>query len=187
MPPIFREGPGPYALAVAMTAVRLGERLLLVGDEGALFAQLALKSGLTGRACAVVGSDSGAERIRVAASRAGVLMDVEQSALPCLSVGDGEFDVAAVHAGRTVVTGLDRPLRAELARAVHRALRPGGRVIVIEGRPRGFFGFLQAPTRGLDEFRAQGGAAALLEQAGFRPVRLLAEREGQRFTEGLKT
>ena len=31
-----------------------------------------------------------------------------------------------------------------------------------------------------------GGATALLEAAGFHPVRVLAERDGERFTEGWK-
>ena len=34
---------------------------------------------------------------------------------------------------------------------------------------------------------AAGTATAALEAAGFRPVRLLADREGYRFVEGLKT
>jgi SAM-dependent methyltransferase len=187
MPPIFREGPGPYALAVAMTAVRLGERQLLVGDDGALFAELALKAGLTGRACALVGSDPVAARVRAAAARAGVLMDVERAELPALPVGDAEFDVAVIDAGRTVIAGLEGPWRLELARSIHRALRPGGRAIVVERQRSLAFGLVRTTPRDLVAFRAEGGATLLLEQAGFRPVRLLADREGQRFTEGLKT
>ena len=41
-------------LIVAMTAVRMADRLLVIGcAEPKLIAQIALKPGLTGRACAV--------------------------------------------------------------------------------------------------------------------------------------
>ena len=53
-----RDRQSPYALAVAMMGVRMGERLLLVGDDARLFAQLAGKVGLTGRSIVVVGSGS---------------------------------------------------------------------------------------------------------------------------------
>ena len=36
-------------------------------------------------------------------------------------------------------------------------------------------------------YEAAGGAVAALQAAGFKPVRMLSEREGYRFTEGLKT
>jgi SAM-dependent methyltransferase len=186
MVPIFREGPGPHTLAVGMTAVRMGERQLLVGDDGPLFAQLALKAGLTGRVCAVAGSEPSAARVRAAAADAGVLMDVESADLPALPASDDEYDVAVIEAGATVLTRLDQGGRIELARAVCRALRPGGRAVVVEGRPPRLFGLLRTRPAGLDAFRCHGGATAMLEAAGFYPVRLLADRDGQRFTEGLK-
>ena len=37
-----------YALALAMIGVRMGERLLMVGDDAPLASQLAAKVGLTG-------------------------------------------------------------------------------------------------------------------------------------------
>lgn len=48
------------------------------------------------------------------------------------------------------------------------------------------FGLAGKRPAGLDAFRADGGAARLLEAAGFHPVRVLADRDGQRFTEGLR-
>ncbi len=182
-----RDRPGPHALAVAMTAVRMGERQLLIGDDAKLFAQLAAKTGLTGRNCAVVGSEAAAARAEAAAASGGVLMDVERGALPTLPVGDGEFDVAVLDAGPTLLSGLDATGRANLLRSVYRALRIGGRVVIAEGQAPTFFGLVRTRTAGLDAFRAEGGSAALLEAAGFHPVRVLADREGQRFTEGMKT
>jgi SAM-dependent methyltransferase len=182
-----RDRSGPHALAVAMTAVRMGERQLLVGDDVELFAQLAAEAGLTGRSCAVVGSEAAAARVEAAAASGGVLMDVERGALPTLPVGDGEFDVAVLDAGPTLLSGLDATGRANLLRSVHRALRVGGRVVIVEGQAPKFFGLVRTRPAGLDAFRAEGGSAKLLEAAGFHPVRILADREGQRFTEGLKT
>ncbi len=78
-----------YALALAMTGVRLGERLLMVGDDAPLAAQLAAKVGLTGRSVVVVGSEAAAARVTAAAAEAGVLMeDVRVGALPALPVDD---------------------------------------------------------------------------------------------------
>ncbi|HEY3381007.1 MAG TPA: hypothetical protein VGK32_04520 [Vicinamibacterales bacterium] len=185
--PIFREGPGPYALALAMTGVRMGERQLLVGDDGPMFAALAAKTGLTGRAYVVAGTEESAMRIRAAAAEAGVLVEVDVAALPALPPEAQEFDVAVIDAGPTLLTRLDGPARAELVANVFRVLRTGGRAMVVEREPGGLLGVFRGKTQGLAEFRAHGGAAPLLDGAGFRPVRVLPEREGQRYTEGLKT
>ena len=176
-----------YALALAMTGVRMGERLLMVGDDAPLAAQLAAKVGLTGRSVVAVGSEAAAARVTAAAAEAGVLLeDVRVVALPALPVDEGAFDAAVMDIGPTVLTTLDGPGRLALARSLARSLRPAGRLIVVEGQPRSAFRPFQAKPAGLNAFRAAGGATALLAAAGFHPVRLLADRDGQRFTEGLK-
>jgi hypothetical protein len=182
-----RDRSGPYGLALAMAGVRMGERLLLVGDDALLFAQFATKVGLTGRCAIVVGSGDAAARVEAAGADAGVLVEeVKVGVLPALPVGDGEFDVAVMEAGPTLLTRLDGPGRIELARSLHRALRTSGRLVVVEGHPRTMFGVFRGQPAGLEAFRAGGGAATLLQAAGFQPVRVLADRDGQRFTEGLK-
>lgn len=179
---IFRKGRGPHALPLAVVGVRLGDRLLDVGAHAsALFAEMAGKVGLTGHACAVVGSEGAAGRVKVAAARAGVLAEVEATSWPRLPVADETFDVAVVDNSGGLLTSLDEPARRALASEVLRALRPGGRALVLEGAPRGL---LAALTGG--GAAPAGAASAWLSAAGFRPVRLLAEREGQRFTEGWK-
>jgi SAM-dependent methyltransferase len=180
-----------YALALAMTGVRMGERLLMVGDDAQLAAELTAKVGLTGRSVVVVGSEAAAARVAAAAAEAGVLLeDVRVSALPALPVDQGAFDAAVLDAGPTFLTALDAQGRLDLARSLAGALRPAGRLIFVEGRPTSPFNPLRLGARHavplLDAFRAAGGAIALLATAGFHPVRLLADREGQRFTEGLK-
>src|SRR5512137_407771 len=170
-----------YALALAMTGVRMGERLLLVGDDAPLAAQLASKVGLTGRCAVIASSEAAADRVTAAAAAAGVLLeDVRFGALPALPVDDGAFDAAVLDVGPTFLTALDGPGRLGLARSFARSLRPAGRLIVVEGQPRSAFKPFRAKPAGLDAFRSAGGATALLEAAGFHPVRLLADRDGQR-------
>jgi SAM-dependent methyltransferase len=178
----------PYTLAIAMVALRMGERLLLAGDDARLFAHLAGKVGLTGRAVAVAGSADAAARIEAEAVSLGVLFEeIKPGVFPAVPVGDGEFDVAVLNAGPAVLAGLDQERRVELARSLGRTLRSNGRLVIVEGQPRKLFGLVAGdPTPGLDSFRAEGGATGLLEAAGFHPVRVLADRNGQRFTEGLR-
>jgi ubiquinone/menaquinone biosynthesis C-methylase UbiE len=184
---IFRQGPGPYALTEAMTGVRLGDRLVYVGaGDPAMFAALARKVGLTGRARALVESDAACERIKEAAARAGVLIEVAVADFPTLGVDDGAFDIAVVDATGGVVLRWDGERRAALGAALLRTLRPRGRAVVVERERTGWRAALKAPPEGLAAFRAQNGATTLLEAGGFHPVRLLAEQGGERFTEGWK-
>lgn len=178
----------PYSLAVAMVALRMGERLLLVGDDARLFAHLAGKVGLTGRVVAVAGSPEAAAAVTAEAAALGILLEeVTSVAFPSLPVGDGEFDVAVLNVGPAMLSGLNPERRLDLARSLGRTLRPNGRLVIVEGQPKRLFGLVGGgPTPGLDSFQAEGGAAGLLEAAGFHPVRVLADRDGQRFTEGLR-
>ena len=184
---IFRQGAGPHALAEAMTGVRLGERLLYVGaGTPALFAALAAKAGLTGRARAVVESENASERIKMAAARAGVLIEVAVASLPQLPADDAAFDVAVIDASGGMVPAMGETDRAAVAVEVRRALRPRGRAIVVEHEARGVLAAFKGRPKELERFRAENSAAAMLQTAGFQPVRLLAERDGERFTEGWK-
>lgn len=181
-----RDHAAAWTLALAMTGVRMGERQLLVGDDAELFAQLAAKAGLTGRVAVVVGGEQAAGRVEAAAAALGVLIeDIRRAALPEVPLEEGAFDVAVLNAGPSFLALGPRD-RESLVLAVYRILRPAGRMVVVEGQPPKFLGLLRSLPAGLQAFRAGGGAAPLLEAAGFRPVRVLADREGQRFTEGIK-
>ncbi len=174
----FRPGPGPYALALAMTGVRIGERLLYIGSgTPGMFGALAAKVGLSGQAAGVADSPSGAEALTKGGAEAGALVDVQVA--PGLTVlHDPEsFDLI-------VVDATDSPIDtvAGWLGDAFRVLRQGGRLVVAE-RTGGIrlWGVVQVGARG-------GGDAAIraLEQRGFRPVRKIVERDGWRFTEGLK-
>lgn len=181
---IFRKGPGPHALPLAMLGVRMGERLLWIGaDEAEMFAAVATKVGLSGRAAAVSRNEAGRRRLEVAAAREGVLADLEIAPGP-LPFEDASFDLAVLAGPNHVVENLPEDARSAWLREAFRVLRPGGRFLVIERFGGGrLLGLLPAPGA-----RPSGGQAArdALEGAGFRPVRLLAARSGLQFVEGLK-
>lgn len=175
-------------LAVTMTGVRMGERLLQIGlAEPKLAALLAAKPGLSGQAAIVVADESTAARARTTAGESGILMDVHVAPLHALPVDTGVFDVVILHDAATVLGALDPSMRARAAGEIYRVLRPGGRLISLEpGTPVGLRAMLRRGAPPDAAYEAAGGTARVLESAGFKPVRLLADREGYRYFEGLK-
>jgi len=184
---MFLKRQDPYLLVVSMTGVKLGDRLLQVGcaHAGRLGA-VAAKVGLSGRAVAVAPDDASAARARKGAAGAGVLVEVEVAPPTRLPVEDAQFDPAVVDD----TGGLFGTMRAEdrvaSIRELARALRPGGRVILIGAAPRGGLGSLLSRAQSGPPFAATGEALTAFEADGFKSVRLLAEREGLVFVEGVK-
>ena len=171
-------------LAVTMPGVKLGDRLLVVGcSDPGLIAALAVKTGLTGRACAV-DADAG---LRTAAAaqvqRQGALVETFTVPWTDLPFERDSFDVVVL---RSVLPGLDSNSRVRVAQETHRLLRGGGRCLVIDPAPRGGLGAL-LKRQAESDYASAGGAVRPLEAAGFRGVRVLAEREGSTFVEGVKS
>lgn len=184
--PIFRRGRGPHALPLAMSGVKLGERLLYVGSgRPRLFAAIASKPGLTGQACAVVIGPPDVEAMQQAAAREGVLVDITAGAAGTFPYDAGSFDVAVVDSTDGAFGALSQADRASRLGEIFRVLRPGGRLLVIETLRRGIAALVSAMSADIT-YRSSGGAPSALDTAGFRPVRILAERGGFRFTEGIK-
>ena len=158
------------SLPVAMSGVRMGERALQIGvDDPALAGAIASKVGLSGQAAIVVSDEPAAQIARGAAAKAGALVDVHVAPLHSLPITDGAFDLVVLHSMKGWLASLGEGNRTAILRDVMRVLRTGGRLIVIESTRGG-------PGAGID-------ALAL---GGFKAARVLAEREGYRFTEGLK-
>jgi ubiquinone/menaquinone biosynthesis C-methylase UbiE len=181
----FRRSRGPAELAVDMAGVRMGERVLYVGvGDPRVFALISSKVGLTGRACAVVDNPRTQATLERAAARQGVLVEVALVLGGCWPHDSSSFDVAVIDAN-PLPSRATGDSQSRLANAV-RVVRPGGRVLAIRRRPRGIaarLGFESASgipsPRALELVRA-------LEEAGCRPVRVLAEREGLLFVEGFR-
>lgn len=179
----FQRRDDPYMLVVGMTGVKMGDRVVQIGcAHGGRMAAIASKVGLSGQATAIVPDEASAARARKAASQAGVLVDVEVAPPTRLPVGDAAFDLAVIDDTGGFVGAMRPEDRVGTFREVLRALRPGGRAIVIGAVPRGGFGALFT--------RAQSGPGfdvpPALQAEGFKSVRKLAEREGLIFSEGIK-
>jgi SAM-dependent methyltransferase len=182
MNPFARRG-APHALAVSMTGVKMGDRFVQIGcADGGRLGAIASKVGLSGRAAAVVPDADAAVRARRGAEAAGVLVDVEIA--PPLD--DASFDLAVVDDTAGFFGSLRAEDRVAAVREALRILRPGGRAMVIGAAPRGGLGALLSRAQSGPPFTASGGAALALQADGFASVRLLAEREGLVFVEGIK-
>jgi hypothetical protein len=158
-------------LQVSMTGVRMGERFLLIEcHDPSLLSGLAMKVGLSGTAAVAAFSDDEARRAADVGRKVGALIEVERldGGRPW-PYADELFDMVVIDDTRDTF-GESRGSATVLLHA-WRALRKGGRIELI--------------TRSKDT----GGRADpidALTQAGFKPARLLAERDGLRFIEGLK-
>jgi SAM-dependent methyltransferase len=170
-------------LPLVMSGVRMGERLVQIGIVDArLLTMLASKPGISGRSALVVRDDQDAIRAQSAAAGEGLLLEVHVTR-DRFPFDDASFDVAVVHGADQSLAALDESARAALLAECYRSLRVGGRVIVLEsGTRHGIAGWFQHPTPATDT----ASAIAALQGARFTAVRLLADREGYRFTEGLK-
>ena len=170
-------------LAVAMSGVKLGDRLLVLGGgDPPLIARLAAKAGLTGRACVLDESNERTARAAAAVERDGVLIESFSAPWSALPFDTASFDVVVI---RDVLRALDPEPRVRCVQEAWRVLRDGGRCVVIERATRGGLGALLG-GRGNEPYMAAGGAARALEADGFVAVRTLAEREGLAFVEGVK-
>lgn len=176
-------------LAVSMSGVKLGERLLQIGiDDAALAGQLAAKTGLSGTAAHVVSNDDEAVRVNRSAKQAGVLVEVRVGLIDRLPFDDGAFDLVVVHSARGQLAAWAGVRRAAVLSDAHRVLRLGGRLLVIEpGTATGLKSMLRAAPAAQAAYEGAGGTPAALGQAGFGAVRELGDREGLKFTEGLRT
>ena len=170
-------------LAISMCGLKLGHRVLVVGSsDAALVAGLASKVGLTGRACLLDESQPRTDAAAAEVEKQGALVESFSSPLSSLPFDADAFDAVVL---RNVLGTLEPARRAAVLHEVLRVIRPGGRGIALDDAPRSGFWTLFRPAPAA----AQAPGPAAIEQlsaAGFRGVRLLAEREGIVFVEGLK-
>lgn len=178
----FRKASGD-ALAVSMAGIKLGDRLLVLGcSDPPLIAALAVKVGFTGRACMLDESDAVRAQAAVAVEQEGALVESFSGSLTPLPFDADAFDVVVI---RNVLAAMAPDGHARVVEDVRRVIRPGGRCIVMDDTERGGLAGLVRKSR-IENRYAAGGAAALLTSAGFRGVRMLAERDGLLFVEGVK-
>lgn len=170
-------------LVVGMTGVKLGDRIVQIGcAHGGRLGAVAARVGLSGRAVAVAPDAVSAARARKGAEQQGVLLEVEIAPPTRLPIENDAFDLAIIDDTGGLLAAMSDDDRAGTIRETLRILKPGGRLMVIGAVPRRGLGALFT--------RAQAGSAfepqSSLETQGFKFIRILAEREGLRFTEAIK-
>jgi SAM-dependent methyltransferase len=174
----FRKGPSPYQTSLAMVGVKAGDRVLLAGSpEPELAAQLARLTGLNGQTIAAGQPASSRSAIEAAAAEEGVLVEFADAPPDTLPADDGVVDIVVL----VVQTGTTpQPTWQGLLAEAFRSLRPGGRLIVIDGiRKASRFG-TTATAAGPDVISPQ------LVAAGGRAARQLASAEGLTYYEAQK-
>ena len=159
-------------LHVSMTGVRMGERFLQIGcRDRALLSGLAAKVGLSGTAAVAALDDSDAKNAASVGKKIGALIEVQDidrgRAWPYEAA---QFDMVVVDDTADTFGALET--RATVLQNASRTLRPGGRIEIIERMASKIPNYNIQPD---------------LSAAGFKPVRVLAERDGFRFIEGLRT
>lgn len=167
-------------LAISMTGIKLGERLLVVGlADPALLSALGSKVGITGRAC---GMDLSPERVARAARRAerdGILAEASPAVDGELPFERESFDIVVVRAAADLAA---EPALAPMLAFARAALREGGRCqVIVDGAAGGLRRLWRPKPATLPPARV----VQLLTAAGYRGARVLAERLGLAFIEGV--
>jgi len=185
---LFKRSGEKHGLAIAMTGVKLGNRLLQVGcTDPSLLAALSSKVGMSGRACVLVTSDEEAVRARRAAESAGLLIEIEKAPLAAFPFDNQSFDLVVIDDQDGLISNALPEARVAALQHARRTLAPRGRIVVIERMPRAGLGALlsRATTPVNPHYRESGGAVTALKAEGFKAVRQLAERDGLSFFEGI--
>jgi ubiquinone/menaquinone biosynthesis C-methylase UbiE len=176
----FRKMPAGEPLIVAMTGVRSGDRLLILGAGAPkAVARLALKPGLNGRTCIVDDDAQRVERAAALAESEGALVEHQTSSVTAVQYDAESFDVVVVN---HLLSRMDPGSRPQCLAEAARVVRGGGRCVVIQaGRRTGIAGLLSGGSA-----MAATEVEAVLTSTGFRAVHTLAEREGLLFVEGAR-
>jgi ubiquinone/menaquinone biosynthesis C-methylase UbiE len=174
---------GREPLAIAMSGVRMGERLLQIGmDTPDVTALLAAKPGLSGQSAMVVPDDATAANARRAAEKAGALVNIQVHAIESLPYDANSFDLIVVHNRSGQFASISDAQRSQALQECRRVLRSGGRIVVVDqGTPSGLKAIFQS-RKGAESTSA---TIKSLEGAGFRSVRPLGDRDGYSFVEGM--
>ena len=185
----FRRAGEKHALALAMTGVKLGDRLLQIGcTDASLLAAISSKVGMSGRACVIVSTDEESARALRAAERGGILLEVEKkTSLSEFPYEDAAFNLIVIDDQNGLLSSARPEWRVGILQEARRTLAPRGRIVIIERAARGGLGALldRSAPQADPYYLHAGGAVTALKAEGFKAVRRLAERDGLSFFEGI--
>ena len=115
---------------LAMVGAKPGNRVLVIGTRfPGLAAQLARATGLNGQTV-VLGAEADRTAVEAAAASAGALIEFRPREESAIAPGPEPFDVAVA---TYPLAGLSDTEQARLIGDAFAAIRPGGRVIVVDG------------------------------------------------------
>ena len=176
----FRKGLSRHHTAVAMIGAKAGDQVIVVGaSDPELAGEVALVTGLNGTTMICDPEADARGRVETAAVAVGALIEFAAADPTSLPVAEESQDVVVLMNASTAVAQAD--LTGVLAHAL-RVLRPGGRVIVVDGtRPSGFFRSGGGTTR-----TPPDAVLSRLEQAGTKARRQLADVDGVSYYEARK-
>lgn len=171
---LMRRGGRPTMdpLQVSMTGVRMGERFLQIGcHDTALLSGLAAKVGLSGTSAVAAFDEAQVKRAAKVGAKVGALIETKTIADRSLLFDSDHFDMVVIDDTNGSFGAIEDNARLDYLRDARRTVRQGGRIEIVEG--------IKARAQNYDPLRD-------LAAAGFKPVRVLAERDGFRFIEGLR-
>jgi hypothetical protein len=177
---LFKKAPSPHQTTLAMVGAQPGDRVLVAGHpDPAVVAELARSTGLSGQTLLAV-TPARKGPYDAAAADAGVLVEHAETGADPASLPDtgADHDVVVLHFD---LASLDEATRDGLAARALALLRPGGRVIVVEGRRPGGWFSSKTPTVSAEV------ALGLLRRAGGHAVRTLGSADGVSYFEARKT
>jgi hypothetical protein len=179
--PWLRQVPkeSPHRTELAMVAARAGDHVFVVGaGDPALAAELARVTGLNGQLTVIDETNGAAARVEHAARQAGALVTFHGAPPTALPVDRNSADIVLIVRRLGTMNEGDR---LQTAVEAWRVVRPGGRLIAIEGGgTSGMFRIFRAPSLDAEAIRAA------LAAGGWRASRLLAEVRGAIYVEATK-
>jgi len=176
---IFRQSGSPHQTGLAMIGARAGDSVIILGAGDPDFcAEIARVTGLNGQTLVADPSPEVQARLEDAGGRAGSLVESLVTPLHRLPADLPPFDVAIVTGALADVPEAER---TGLVRSAVGALRPGGRLILVDGQRRSG---LLAGLRGGAAPLPESDIRRLMETTGIRAVRALAIVDGIAYWEG---
>jgi SAM-dependent methyltransferase len=176
---IFRQSGSPHHTGLAMIGARAGDSVLILGASDPDFcAEIAHVTGLNGRTLVADPSPEAAARLEDAGGRAGSLVESLVTPLHRLPANLPPFDVAIVTGALAEVPEAERP---GLVLSAVGALRPGGRLILVDGQRR--FGLLAGLRGGIAPL-PESDIRRLMDTTGSKAIRSLAIVDGIAYWEG---